>query len=150
MGLGQRAVSDHCDRFFAHFPIPPVSSRRWAFITAEFLRQYLLSSARRASETPIAIATGSPPRSCRDRAKSSRQNEDLRPRDRCPRNRVALALQRKGQELATWCVLAWRRTRFFGMSPRGEIAFPMLLNKGNVPCTVKCQSGRGRARECSS
>jgi hypothetical protein len=66
------------------------------------------------------------------------------------RNRVALALQRKGQELATWCVLAWRRTRFFGMSPRGEIAFPMLLNKGNVPCTVKCQSGRDRARECSS
>ncbi len=45
MGLGQRTVSDHCDRFFAHLPIPPVSSRQWAFITAEFLRQYLLSSA---------------------------------------------------------------------------------------------------------
>jgi hypothetical protein len=33
-----------------------------------------------------------------------------------------------------------RRTRFFSMSPRGEIAFPMPLNKGNALCAVKVKA----------
>src|SRR5260370_23705301 len=40
-----------------------------------------------------------------------------------------------------------RRTRFFSMSPRGEIAFPMPLNKGNAPGAVKCPK---RAPSCWS
>ena len=43
----------------------------------------------------------------------------------------------------TWCVLASlhrRRTRFFSMSPRGEIAFPMPLTKSNIPCAVKVKA----------
>jgi hypothetical protein len=36
--------------------------------------------------------------------------------------------------------LQWRWTRFFGMSPRGEIAFPMPFNKGNVACAVKIKA----------
>jgi hypothetical protein len=34
-----------------------------------------------------------------------------------------------------------RRTRFFSMSPRGEIAFPMPLNKRNALCAVKVKAG---------
>jgi len=33
-----------------------------------------------------------------------------------------------------------RRTRFFSMSPRGEIAFPMPLTKSNIPCAVKIKA----------
>jgi len=124
----------------------PLTFRENRWLMWRFLDHAWLYGYRRIFKAVFAVLA---PRVWRSVEKPASERASLRPRPCRPRNWVASGLLRKGQELATWCVPAlahWRRTRFFGMSPRGEIAFPMPLNRGNALCTVKCQSRRGSCR----